>query len=290
MLTVLDRRQLEGSFRPPYCGADKTVRFRREDLRTDLLAKLVPVASTPLWSEVESWFERPWIDHVSLWAGNYIHPSQNMPNYGRELCDQVSTAALMLHLDVPDEQKETLLVRFVQLGIDLWGIVQDGGSFPPAAGHMSGRKWPILFAGLLLDDPAMSAVGLDPALEFGEDGQTFRVEETAPGSGKWNGGHGGYGPEHAGLADWGTAHTRQPWNDDADWFGDPYRLCCTANTWWGELLACYVMDAKPLWNHDELFDYQDRYLRENTKRGIDDWRLSWRPFYLDMWREYRPRY
>jgi len=290
ILTVLDAPAPEDSFRPPYCGTDKTPRYRREGLHTELLARLLPVASTPPWPEVEAWFERPWIDHVSLWAGNYIHPARNMPNYGRELCDQVSTAALMLHLDVPDERKETLLVRFVQLGIDLWGIVQDGGSWPPAAGHMSGRKWPILFAGLLLADPDLSGVGLDPALEFGEDGQTFYVEETPPGSGRFNGGQGGYGPEHAGLAEWGTAHARQLWNDDADWFGDPYRLCCTANAWWGELLAACVMGAKPLWNHDALFDYQERYLRENVARGVTDWRLSWRPFYLDMWREYRPRY
>ena len=96
--------------------------------------------------------------------------------------------------------------------------------------------------------------------------------------------------QNEGMPEWGTNHPNQPWFDDLDWFGDPYRLCCTANAWWGELLACYVMGAKGLWNHDELFDYQDRFLVENRLRGIDDWRLSWRPFYLDMWEAYRANY
>ena len=69
-----------------------------------------------------------------------------------------------------------------------------------------------------------------------------------------------------------------------------YRLCCTAHVWWGELLAAYIMGAKPLWNHDALFDYQDRYLQENQRRGIGGWQLSWSAFPLEMWNTYRPRY
>ncbi len=289
ILTVLAAPPSAGSFRPAYCGGTKTL-YNVAQLDRSLLQKLNPVASTPTFATVEAWFERPWIDHVPIWAGNYIHPTLNMPDYGRDMCDEISTAALMLHLNVPDSDKETLLIRFVQFGVDLWGIAQDGGYWPPSAGHMSGRKWPILFAGLVLGDAAMSGVGFDPTIPFGEDGQTFYVEETPPGSGVYNNGYGGYGPQNVGMPEWGTNHPNQPWFDDVDWFGDPYRLCCTANAWWGELLACYVMGAKSLWNHDELFDYQDRYLVENQQRGILDWRMSWRDFYFDMWQTYRPNY
>jgi hypothetical protein len=289
ILTVVAAPPPPGSFRPAYCGSTKTF-YNIAQLDRSLLGKLAPVASTPPFPTVEAWFERPWIDHVSIWVGNYLHPTLNMPDYGRDMCDQISTAALMLHLNVPDSEKETLLVRFVQLGLDFWGIAQDGGSWPPSAGHMSGRKWPILFAGLVLGDSAMSGVGSNPTIPFGEDGQTFYVQETPPGSGVYNGGYGGYGPQHVGMPEWGTNHPNQPWFDDLDWFGDPYRLCCTANAWWGQLLSCYVMGAKPLWNHDELFDYQDRYLIENQQRGIVDWRLSWRDFYFDMWQAYRANY
>ncbi len=290
VLTVLPAPAAVGSFRPSYCGNDKTILYSSSQLNLSLLAKLTQVSSTPSFAEVEAYFERPWLDHVSIWAGRYIHPARNMPDYGREICDRVSTGALMLHLNVPDSMKETLLVRYVQLGIDLWGIAQDGGYWAAAAGHMSGRKWPILFAGLMLGDAGMSDIGFDSGIAFGEDGQTFYVQETPPGSGIYNNGYGGYGSQHLGLPEWGTAHWRRPWWDDADWFGDPYRLCCTAHVWWGQLLAAYIMGAKPLWNHDELFDYQDRYLAMNLQLGILDWRLSWRDFYLDMWEAYRANY
>ncbi len=288
VLTVLNAAPPEGSFRPPYCGDDKSIRFNKSQIDWSLLDKLAPAATTPSWSEVERWFERPWIDHVPIWVGRYIHPTKNMPDYGREICDRVSTAALMVHLDVPDARKETLLVRFLQLGIDLFGIVQEGGFWPPSGGHMSGRKWPILFAGLMFGEPTMSGIGSDPGVQFAEDGQTFFVQETKPGV--YNRGFGGYGPQHVGLPEWGQEHSLDPSSDDVDWWGDGYRLCCTANAWWGQLLAAYIMGVKPLWNHDALFDYQDRYLRENLARGVHDWRLAWRDFYLDMWKAYRPNY
>ena len=92
------------------------------------------------------------------------------------------------------------------------------------------------------------------------------------------------------MAEWGTAHANLPSLDDATWFGDPYRLCCTTNVWWGQVLSALVMGAKALWNHDPVFDYMDRYLIENTARGIEDWRLSWTPYPLDMWKAYREDY
>ena len=295
VLTVVPAPPPAGSFRPPYVGGDKTARFNERQLDTSLLAELEPTPSAPPMSVVERWFERPWLDHVPEWVGRYTHPSSNMPDYGREIVHQVGVAALMLHLDYPLEAKRTLLVRFVQLGIDFQGIVDNGGedNWPAGGGHHSGRKWPILFAGLVLGDAEMSAIG-SKEVAFNEDDQTFYVRETSPGV--YNHGQGGYGPQHVGMAEWGNQHWKQlnrgqpPTFDDVDWLSDPYRLCCTANAWWGELLAAYIMDARGLWNHEALFDYQDRYLEVNLRRGIKDYRLSWRPFPLEMWRRYRARY
>jgi hypothetical protein len=235
-------------------------------------------------------FQRPWIDHVALWFGRYLHPEENMPDYGREIADKIGTATLMLNLDFTDAEKHDLLVGVAQLGIDLHGIIENGGenNWVPAAGHTSGRKWTILFAGLVLGDPDMSAIGFDPIAQFGDDGQTFYVTETSPGV--YNRGFGNYTAAHAGLAEWGTAHSRTPSDDNSTWFGDPYRLCCTANAWWGQILSAYIMGAKTLWNHDALFDYQERFEAENLRRGITDWRLSWSRFPYDMWNAYRDDY
>ncbi len=287
VLTVLPAPAPPGSFRPPYCGADKSIAFHVGQLDRAKLARLAPVASTPPLATVEAWFERPWIDHVPDWLGRYCHPAENMPDYGREMCDEVGTAALMLHLDLPDAEKETLLVRFVQLGIDLFGVVQAGGTgnWPAGGGHHSGRKWPILFAGLLLGDAGMADIGLDARVAFNEDDQTFYVQETAPGV--YNGGYGGYGPQHVGLPEWGNQHAKNLGQDDATWFGNSYRTCCTANVWWGEVLAARIMGARALWNHDALFDYLDRYRQVAPGTGQAAWTIGWTAFPLAMWDAYR---
>ncbi len=177
ILTVLATRPLEGSFRPPYSGSDKTIRYNASQLDYSLLKSLAPVASTPVMADVERYFERPWIDHIPNWSAGYQHPEDNMPNYGRDMAAQVATGALMLQLNFSNEAKRTLLIRYVQLGIDLFGIVQDGGinNWAPNGGHSSGRKWPILFAGLVLNDADMKNIGHRSEVVFGEDAMTFYV-------------------------------------------------------------------------------------------------------------------
>jgi hypothetical protein len=159
VLTVLEKPAPEGSFRPPYCGDDKTIVFNENQLDYSLLASLRPVSGMPELSEVERYFERPWLDHVPGWMGRFHHPVENLPDYGREMATQIGTGALMLHLDFSIQQKRDLMVRFVQLGIDLYGVIQDGGTenWVNNGGHANGRKWPILFAGLVLGDPNMDA-------------------------------------------------------------------------------------------------------------------------------------
>ena len=297
ILTVLEEPAPPGSFRPAYCGRDKSPRFSVEQLDVSLLKRLAPTPSAPPIRQVATWFERPWLDHVPDWIGRYHHPAQNMPDYGREMCDQVGTAALMLHVDLPLAEKWPLLVRYVQLGIDLHGIVEAGGTntWPAGGGHHSGRKWPILFAGLMLGDPTMLAIGDRDDVAFNEDDQTFYVEETSPGV--YNHGHGGYGPEHVGLAEWGNQHAKNLAQDDVRWSNTDgtnkhldYRTCCTANVWWGQLLAAHLMQAQGLWNHDALFDYQDRYRKVARGSGQPGWTISWSPFMLEMWDRYRKDY
>jgi len=290
ILTVLTAPAPIGSFRPAYCGDNKSIEFNVSQLDYSKLASLAPVGTTPPLATVEQWFERPWIDHVPDWIGRYTHPAENMPDYGREMCDEIGTAALMLHLNFTNAQKQKLLTRFVQLGIDFYGVVEAGGlnNWPAGGGHHSGRKWPILFAGLMLNDFDMSNIGFDSRVAFNEDGQTFYVAQTSPGV--YNCGFGGYGPQDVGLAEWGNQHAKNKGQDDSTWFGNPYRTCCTANVWWGEVLAAYIMGSKALWNHDALFDYLDRYRSTAPTMGQAGWTISWTDFALDMWDSYRANY
>jgi hypothetical protein len=307
ILTVLAAVPPAGSFRPAYAGTDKTIRYNKNQLKYTLLKKLTPVGSTPTLATVEQQFEKPWIDHRGTAGGRYYHPSDNMPDYGREIAAAVGEGALMLHLNFTDQQKEKLLVRYVQLGIDLYGIVAAGGTknWEPDGGHASGRKWPIMFAGLMLDDTKMASIGsiAFSQLYFGEDGQTFYVSPadvdiantvTEFEGTSFNGHFYGPGPKEyqeytaadIGLPEWGIRHATYPLYDGKDWDNAAYRRCCTANVWAGFVLAARIMNQKAAWNHDALFDYMDRYMALEVGTG----NRQQSQFTENMWDIYRANY
>lgn len=280
ILTVVTEAPVDGSFRPAYCGTDKASPFHISEMDTAALASMALVDTAPTMAEVESTFLRPWIDHVPGWMGRYAHPQSNMPDYGREIAHDVGVAALMLNSDLPLADKETLLIRFLQLGIDLKGIVDDGGegAWYHNGGHASGRKFPILFAGRLFNDADYLATAGNPDINFGESDQVFAVAETTPGV--INHGHGGYDADDIGLPEWGIRHRYEPDADDESW-GASYRACCTATVWSGFLLATLAMDLKAEWNHDVQFDYQDRYVATEKTYTF------WDAFTADMWAAHR---
>ncbi len=321
ILTVLSEPAPEGSFRPPYCGIDKSIKFNKDQLDYSLLANLKPVPDAPDIMTVERYFERPWIDHVPRWMGRYHHPTENMPDYGRDIATRIGIGAIKLNLDLTKQMKEVLLIRYVQLGIDLYGIVQDGGknNWVNDGGHAGGRKWPILFAGLVLNNTDMINIGrtdianYNPShqeyVHFGEDDQTFYVSDKdiyEPPYEKhvWSGefvyyGHGKgdkrrdyleYTQEHRGMPEWGIVHTTYPNQDGLDWNAS-YRRAGTANAWGGFVLAAHIMGVKELWNHDALFDYMDRYMEvEKEFAGVGHWIRQWSGFIENMWDAYRSDY
>lgn len=294
ILTVLASPPPEGSFRPPYSGSAKTIQFNKNQLNYSLLGQLQPVANTPALATVEGYFERPWLDHVPDWSARFQHPLDNMPDYGREMATQVGMGALMLHLNFSDADKETLLIRYVQLGIDWYGVAQDGGNnnWAPSGGQASGRKWPILFAGLVLNAAALQAIGPGDgtgAVQFGEDGQTFYVTQADIDRPHTPDIRDCYAEEYAqadlGLAEWGIGHSSDPVSDNRPWCA-AYRQCCTATAWAGFVLAARIMDAEKLWAHDALFDYQDRYMVTEPHSGF----RCWDAFTEVMWDTYRASY
>jgi len=282
VLTCVGSAPPDGSFRPPYCGTSKP-QHHVSQLRWDRLPQLAAVPSTPGISEVENYFSGVWIDNVANYpAQDFLHPSANMPWYGRDLAAEIGDASLLLMLNIPNNQKQTLLIRLVQLGIDLNGIAQNGGFWSPNGGIALGRKWPILFAGYLLADAQMSAIGSSDVL-FQDDAQTFYVEETSPGVYNW--GYGGYDAGDVGMPEWGIRHATDVTMDNKDW-GAPYRECCTANAWVGHVLAARILGLQAAWNHDALFDYQDRYMVTET----EPWMRAWTDFAREMWDTYRSQY
>jgi len=285
VLTCLPTAPPPDAFRPPYCGTNKQCRWRASDLDLSRLASLEAPAGAPLPAELLPRFERTWLDHVPGWTGRFVHPRENMPDYGRDIADLVGAAGLVLQLDHPPGEKRALAIALAQLGIDLAGVVKNGGRFLADGGSGSGRKFPVLFAGAMLQDRELLTLAREQKLAFAEDVQTFYVEQTGPGV--WNRGFGDYGPDDQGLAEWGNQHADDPSFDRKSWTSDPYRRCCTANVWHGFVLAARIMGLREEWGHPALFDYVDRYMQIEPN---GEWTRSWSPFAERMWDRYRANY
>ena len=295
VMTVLGAVPPPGSFRPPYTGNDKTVRFQESQLQWGALAMLDTLPNTPQPSTIEPLFERVWLDHCPDWMSRFMHPVLNMKDYGRDFTADTGSAALLVNMNFTQAQKRKLVIGLTQLGIDNWANVLGGATWPGLGGQGSGRKFPILFAGQMLNDAAMRNVGTshrsyyngptNNASIFSEDCQTFYVQETSPGVFNW--GNGGYNATHVGMPEWGNNHTTMIYRDNSSWSFDPYRVCCTANAFPGFVLAVRVMGLRSAWNHPALFDYMDRYMQQqHSNNYMNSW-ISWQG---DVWYAYRSQF
>ena len=267
-------------FRPPYSGASKPL-YSTKNLRKDLLPNLPLVASMPAMSAVISQFQRPWIDHFGhIGDGTqYSSPSENMPNYGREYSIAVGNAGLLLMLNEDalvskyGQNKDALLIRFVQLGIDLYYITENKGYWWGLGGLNQGRKWPIIFAGLMLDNESMTTIGSRSKemrfWGFAEDGQTKYISQTEVDmthSTKWAPDKRAaqlipYEVSDIGLAEWcvGGFAPGLRLTDMNKVFNTPYRDI-NGMSYPGLILPALLMGQKAAWRHDALFDYTDRYV------------------------------
>lgn len=269
VLTAVSSAPPAGSFRPPYAGAAYKPLFSSSRICWNTLPKVPAPATAPSAASVLRHVERPWIDHLDSWVLQHSCATENMFCYGREIADIVAAVSQYVFLETPSQQP--LALRFIQLGIDNFGVVRAGGSWPADGGHMSGRKWPVLFAGILLNDPAMKK----PGTFGGEDGQTYIG---ANGNALW-GKTCQYGYQYFlnSCSGSGSKDCRDPQGlrDGCD----DYRICCTSHTWVGQALAARILRAEEGWDHDAFFAYVDRWVAEGGNRGGK--------FIESMWTAYR---
>lgn len=281
ILTIVAKPPDPLAFRPGYAGPQKALDVAAEFGKTaaDLVhpAPLVPTDGVAMPPFDDSKIERAWIDFLWEWAGRYLHPLDNMPDYGRDIGVLIGSAALSLCFRSPEDARQTL-INLVQIGIDNYSCYKNGGAWRGDGGHGHGRMTPILIAGAALGIPEM--LDLNPMM-FGEGMQTFFVEETSPGV--INNGHGGYTSEQVGLPAWGFCHDKDPSRDDARWSENagPYRFCCSANSWLGQLTALRLMGLLPAIGHAAWPAYLDRYIRRMKVEGSPGW---WR-HYNQPWHE-----
>jgi hypothetical protein len=290
ILTCVEKPLPPDAFRPGYLDRKAKTYFAR-DLRRELLPKLpllgkmesgnvkyIGPNNTPDPVKFAEIFQKPWID-VTFFG--WDHPLENLPNYGQQLGQVTSDAGVMLCLDYPPEQKEPLLINFVQVGIDYWSQIRAGyPGWKATGGHGSGRKFPIVFAGFMLGDEEMaSPTKAFPKAEFGEDNQT-RYGNCWTGAKVVWAGHEGFssatgkpwspgGPtapyEHLRPAQWKQQYPDAD-KDFSMFFPETYRRANTSVCWVGEALAMRLLKLEKQWNHDPFFDYVDRWMFEENDK------------------------
>jgi hypothetical protein len=274
VLTCLKEAPPADAFRPAYVGTWKKM-FTSSQLRRDALPQLKAPGTVPDIDIYERYLQRVWLDHMRQWVNRKMHPLENMPDYGREITNIVSDVALLVLLEDPQKEHETLLLRYVQKGIDYYGVTQsDNDLWIANGGHNSGRKWPILFAGLMLGHHGMMNV----EATFQEDQQTY------------------YGKGFRGQKALWTITLNNPNKcheevDPKTWatFGDNkgnnglkaegYRKL-NGPTWVGQALAARLTGMTANWNHPAFFDYVDRWWTEEATAS---------PFAKAMWETYRDK-
>jgi hypothetical protein len=282
VLTVLASAPSADAFRPSYCDRTQAI-YHADNLQRNLLPSLAPPnpANTPTLAQYEALYRRPWIDTNAFL---FDAPADYMPSYGEHVAFADSYASLLLILNFPADQKVNLTNYFVQYGIDLYGCVQAGYGWPAFGGHRSGRKLPIIFAGILLNDSGMKNVSATYPDKFGEDMQTLYINQLPPvgtyqqawqGATVIYGGH--YGvhvngvPVSPGL--YGPYEQLQPasWpilTPPGEQLGEAYRRCCTSVSWVGEALSAYLLNGKTVWNYPPFFDYVNRWMTENDAQAV----------------------
>jgi hypothetical protein len=306
VLTCVAEPQPADAFRPAFCDRTQKIYLAR-NLKRERLPAVVAPADMPKLDQYIRYTQRPWVNTCYF---GFEEPAENMPSYGREVGRVVGHTALLLCSNFTPEEKEPLLDHFVQVGIDLGGIIRAGHSgWPCWGGHGTGRKLPIVFAGLLLGDEQLANINKSfPKASFGED------EQTAYGD-CWTGakvlftGHSGI-DEATGIGrdyvresrTWGPYEHTQPstWGPDQT-TSENYRRSSTTHGWVAQALAIHLLRAEEAWNHDAFLDYVDRWMYEKDAPFVqvlktaghnydEDWcqqGACWEKFVNEMWAQYR---
>jgi len=279
VLSCVSAPQPADAFRPSYCDSRNSKTYLSRNLKRELLPSLPRLPGTPeSLGGYAARFQKPWLDLAQF---GFAAPVQNLPHYGQQFTELLGEGSLLLLMDYRPQEKEALLVNMTQAGIDFWGLVRGGRSWPAHGGLNSGRKWIILQAGILLGDKGMQSPNRKyPNCLFHEDNQTALGPVTYKGktyATSWSGtkaifmGHSPYLIERKGHWEdgWGPVDLFAP----KDWplpgkltSSEGYRRANTSACWVGEALAARLLHAEKIWNHDAFFAYVDRWMTQDDTK------------------------
>jgi len=215
VLTVVETALANNTwFRPPYRAyTGRAVEYQWSDVVTaripqvalggtrQLLSSAGETRSlkTESFTSLERIVTRPTMELATVDAGSRCHAWDASELYAGNWAKENGDAYLALFdSDIGTlEQKRRLLIGCIQRGLDLWAVCKQGQSlwWKASGGNTHGRYWPILFAGIVLDDAEMVNFGLATnqdiddnwnlpnGFQFDENAQTFRITSNFLGSG-----------------------------------------------------------------------------------------------------------
>jgi hypothetical protein len=316
VLTCLSESPADGTFRPPFVGTYKPL-YNLSQVQDNLLPTLDLVEPLPEPRNFGSYLdyfkrglERPWLTHITDWQCRMMHPTENMLNYHAYIADFWSEVSLLLLLDIPAQDKEEILIKYIQTGLDMYYmcILGDGDS--------GFNKWPVIFTGLMLNEPDIYNLS-EAVYQTREDRMTYYLtEKQSPytssklSEGELWTGYSVASPRPAWAQDRGEQEHEHldvtEWEMISNGEGKKREAYRTINspTYVGQMLAALIMDAKTTWNHPAFFDYVDRWMSEDGVElstaisdvfsgedygdpNPDDYQTSESDFVNAMWETYR---
>lgn len=291
ILTVVASEPEENSFRPgPSAdGNDDRVSFwSADDLDYSFLQSLIPVSGAPSMLSTAAKFQRPWAEFVTDNQARYLHALKNQPEYGRDIANTIGDGLMLLHMDYSMEEKQTLYIRMVQLGIDIYSAAQAGAVWLDLGGINPGRKAPLVLAALALDDSGMAEYAdAEQHFIFQDDRQTWYVTQDDVGRSLYTADsrpREEYIQTDVGLPEWGEQHTKQPVRDGRNW-NAYYRDICNGALITHALAMQLTAGAVELWNWPAFFDYHDRAFEiDQSNAGGTNKMAVWE---REAWNAYR---
>ena len=268
VLTVVAEPPPDGGatvFRPPYVGTDKPY-YRVDQLRTELLPSLPPLADMPSWAAVEELVRYVQVEHIAGYPGVIIRPEQHLYYYAPENGGRRAEVALRLMIDEPLENRLPALIYFVQAGIDMLYALKNGQTWGAGGGEYPGMKLIMLMSAVLLDEPELIAL-VEGFEAYEDEAVFFGVDQ----QGLW--GHINHYQELE-AAYWsdvvnemivGAEPSRKTIRDPYGYIdggivpGTGYQICCSIQSFKGTSLVMQLIpELKDHWDFPALHDYVDR--------------------------------
>lgn len=294
VLTVVDSIPAADAIRPGVSRAgSKASPCRLSQFDLAVFRGLAPTANAPTYAQALDWIDRY---HETSQPDSINNPvakaSNNHPEYGRDIGNNLFRALLCLHLaSFTATQKRTLLAHFAAIADDLVSRAEEGGITLGAGG---GNSWklPVIVvcaAALGANAPASWLTYLSNAqrMAWAENRQIFTVSGvdialprfTADGRPRSP-----YTQQMLGSSDWGEQPQEARQYSGSNWNAF-YRVIVGNSLIGGALAVELTTGGAALWDYPEFWRYMDTVF---LRRAEDSPGNNVPVFVMEMLNAYRP--